>query len=337
MPADAVRARPKASVFAGDGQVKKRYKSQIRRVRMKKIFRGCVIVYSICALSSAGCSVRRMAINSLGNALSKSSSTFVRDDDPELVRDAVPFALKAIESLIEQAPKHRGLLAAACSGFTEYAYVFVQQEADFIEARDLGMATDLRARAKKLYLRALDYGMRGIEVDFPGFRNRLRKDPDAALAAMAKKHVPMLYWTSSAWAAAFAIDKADSELSVDQSLMEKMMRRALVLDEGWEMGEIHDFLISWEGGHASTGGSYEKARHHFERAVALSKGLRAAPYVSFAEVVSVGTQNRKEFQEVLNAALKVDINQAPDQRLANIVMQRRARWLLAHVDELFAE
>jgi predicted anti-sigma-YlaC factor YlaD len=195
----------------------------------------------------------------------------------------------------------------------------------------------MRARAKKLYLRALDYGMRGIEVDVPDFRNQLRKDPDAALGKMTKRHVPLLYWTSSAWAAAFAVNKADSELSADQSLMGKMMLRALALDEGWEMGGIHDFLISWEGGHSSTGGSYEKAREHFDRAVALSKGLRASPYVSFAEVVSVGTQNKKEFQETLSAALKVDVNKVPDQRLANIVMQKRASWLLAHIDDLFAE
>jgi predicted anti-sigma-YlaC factor YlaD len=303
----------------------------------KKILR-LVITCGICAIVLSGCSpIKKIAINSLGNALSDSSSTFAKDDDTELVGNAVPFALKTMESLIEASPKHRGLLTATCSGFTEYTYVFVQQEADFTEARDLSRATEMRARAKRLYLRALEYGMRGIEVDFPGFRSKLRKDPDAALAKMKKKHVPLLYWTSSAWAAAFAINKADSELSADQSLMEKMMRRALALDEGWDMGAIHDFFISWEGGHSSTGGSFEKARGHFERAVALSKGLRASPYLSFAEAVSVGTQNKKEFQEILNTALKIDVNKVPDQRLANITMKKRASWLLEHIDELFAE
>ena len=307
-------------------------------VRMASKAGGWIIVCSICMLALSGCSIKKVAINSLGNALASSSSTsFASDDDPELVHDAVPFALKLIESLISEAPRHRGLLTAACSGFTEYAYAFIQQRADFIESQDLSRATEMRMRAKKLYLRSLDYGMRGIEVDIPGFRNQLKENPDAILAKMTRKQVPLLYWTASAWAAAFAIDKADSELSVDQPLMEKMMRRALALDEEWEMGSIHDFLISWEAGHASTGGSYEKARQHFERAVALSKGLRAAPYLSFAEGVSVGTQNKKEFQEILNAALKIDVNKVPDQRLSNVIMQRRATWLLAHIDELFAE
>jgi predicted anti-sigma-YlaC factor YlaD len=296
-------------------------------------------LYGVCvlALMLSGCSIKKIAINSLGNALSEGTSTFGKDEDPELVRDAVPFALKTIESLIEQAPKHKGLLTAACSGFTEYAYAFIQQEADFVEEQDFDRAKEMRIRAKKMYLRALDYGMRGIEVEIPGFRDQLRKDPDAALAKMARKQVPMLYWTGAAWSAAFAINKADSALSADQTLMEKIVQRALALDEAWETGSIHDFFISWEGGHASAGGSYEKARQHFERAIALSKGLRAGPYVSLAESVSVPTQNKKEFQEMLTAALKIDVNQALDQRLANIVSQRRARWLLARIDELFAD
>ncbi len=296
-------------------------------------------LYGVCvlALMLSGCSIRKIAINSLGNALSEGASTFGRDEDPELVRDAVPFALKTIESLIAQAPKHKGLLTAACSGFTEYAYAFIQQEADFVEDQDFDRAKEMRSRAKKMYLRALDYGMRGIEVEFPGFRDQLNKNPDAVLAKMTKKQVPVLYWTGAAWAAAFAINKSDSALSVDQTLMEKIMQRALALDEAWGMGAIHDFFISWEGGHAAAGGSYEKARQHFERAVALSKGLRAFPYVSLAESVLVGTQNKKEFQEILNTALKIDVNQAPDERLANVVAQRRARWLLARIDELFAD
>jgi predicted anti-sigma-YlaC factor YlaD len=278
-----------------------------------------------------------MAINILGSALAEGTSTFAKDDDPELVRDAVPFALKTIESLIEQSPKHRGLLLAACSGFTQYSYAFVQQEADFTEAEHLDRATQMRARARKLYLRGLDYGLRAFEVDFPGFRDGLRARPDAALAKTANRHVSLLYWTGVSWGAAFAIDKADSELSADQGLIEKIMRRALALDESWGKGSLHDFFITWEGGRASVGGSLEKAREHFERAKRLSAGQRASPFVTYAEVVSVGRQNKEEFVRMLNEALQIDVSKAPDDRLPNLIAQRRARWLLARVEELFVE
>src|SRR5262245_44894779 len=83
------------------------------------------------------CSVKKLAINSLGNALAKGGDTYASDEDPELVGAAIPFGLKTVESLLAEAPRHRGLLYAASSGFTQYAYGFVQQEADFVEARDL--------------------------------------------------------------------------------------------------------------------------------------------------------------------------------------------------------
>jgi len=285
--------------------------------------------------SLPACSVKKMAVNALGNALAEGGSTYARDDDPELVREAVPFGLKTVEGLLLDAPRHKGLLYSAASGFTQYGYAFVQQDADFVEGDDLARATALRNRARKLYLRALDYGFRGLEVDFPGFRDAMRRDPVPVLARAKKEHVPLLYWTALAWAAAMAISKDDAELTADQGKAEAMMRRALALDEGYEHGAVHDFFISYEGGRSSVGGSVEKAREHLERALALSKGRRAAPLVAFAETVSVATQDRAEFERLLEQALAVDADAVPDLRLSNIIYRQRARWLLGRADELF--
>jgi predicted anti-sigma-YlaC factor YlaD len=281
------------------------------------------------------CSVKKMAINALGNALAEGGSTYARDDDPELVREAVPFGLKTVEGLLLEAPRHKGLLFSAASGFTKYGYAFVQQDADFAEAEDLARATALRNRARKLYLRALDYGFRGLEVDFPGFRDAVRRDPEPALARTKKEHVPLLYWTALAWAAAMAISKDDAELTADQGRAEAMMNRVLALDEAYEHGAVHDFFISYEGGRSSVGGSLEKAREHLEKALAAAKGRRAAPLVAFAETVSVAAQDRDEFERLLEQALAVDPGAVPDLRLSNLIYQKRARWLLGRADELF--
>jgi predicted anti-sigma-YlaC factor YlaD len=289
------------------------------------------------ALFLPACSIKTLAVNSLGNALAEGGSTYASDDDPDLVRDASPFALKTIESLLQASPRHKGLLLAAAKGFTQYGYGFLEQDADFVEGADLAEATHLRDRARGLYKRGLGYGLRGLEVDFPGFQERLRADPAAALAGTRREHVPLLFWTANAWGAAISISKSDSELTADQGLAEALMRRALVLDEGFELGSIHDFFISYEGGRASVGGSRDEARRHLERALALAHGRRAAPLVAFAETVSVGTQDRAEFSRLLEQALAVDPDAAPDYRLSNLIYQKRARWLLARRDELFIE
>ncbi|HVR08184.1 MAG TPA: TRAP transporter TatT component family protein [Thermoanaerobaculia bacterium] len=295
---------------------------------------------ALLGLAAAGCStLQRVAVNKAGDALAQGGSVYAGDDDPELVWQAVPFGLKTIESLLAQSPRHRGLLLAAASGFTEYAYGALQQEADFVEAKDLARATELRNRARKLYLRALGYGFRGLEADLPDLRARLRAeaDPDRALAGAGKEQVPLLYWTGAAWGAAIAISKNDPELVADQARAAALVRRGLALDEGFGAGAGHDFMIAYEGGRLAVGGSLAEARRHLERALALSQGHRAAPLVGFAEAVSVGRQDKAEFKQLLDRVLAVDVDAAPDFRLANVLAQRRARWLLGRIDELFVE
>jgi hypothetical protein len=307
-----------------------------RLIAMSQPTLGHLALVALLAAGTAGCSLKTMAINTVGNALAESGSTFAADDDPELVAAAVPFGLKTIEGLLAQAPKHKGLLFAACSGFTQYAYAFVMQPADYVEARDLDRAIELRARAKKLFLRARDYGVRSFEVEFPGFRDALKANPDATLARLSRRHVPLAYYTGAAWAAAFSIDVADAELATDQGTIEKLMRRALALDESWEHGSLHDFFISWEAAHASGGGSLEAARTHYERSRALAAGKRVSPLVSYAESVLVPRQDRAAFEALLNEALRFDPSKAPrEQTLPNVLALRRATWLLQRADELF--
>src|SRR6266550_3621879 len=82
------------------------------------------------ALIGSGCSIKRFAVNQVGNALAGGGTTFSSDDDPELVKAAVPFSLKLMETLLAESPRHKGLLFAAASGFTQYAFAFVQQDAE---------------------------------------------------------------------------------------------------------------------------------------------------------------------------------------------------------------
>jgi predicted anti-sigma-YlaC factor YlaD len=285
-------------------------------------------------VSLTGCSI---LINKAGKTLASGNSVYPTDDDPDFVWEAAPFGLKTIEALLAQSPKNRDLLLAAASGFTQYAYGHLQQEADFTEASDLAAATALRARARKMYLRARDYGLRGLEVNFPDFRNQLRKDPQTSVKRLQKKHVPLVYWTASAWGAAISLSKDDAELTADQNLTEALMKRALELDETWQRGSIHDFFIAYEGGRSSVGGSLARAREHFERAKLLAQGTRITPLVSYAETVSVATQNRKEFQSLLQEALAFDANKTPEARMENLVAQRRAKWLLGRMNELFVD
>lgn len=291
----------------------------------------------LAATLSAGCSVRKFAINKLGDSLATSGATYAADDDPELVGQALPFGLKLVEGLLAESPEHRGLLLAAASGFTQYAYAYVNQDADMIEPENLEKATALRGRARRLYLRARDYGLRGLDTRHKAFSRDVKRDPKAAAQVATKADVPMLYWTAAAWTLAITVSRDNPDLIADQPIAEALIDRAMELDPDYDNGAIHGFLISYEPARqGARGDPAARARTHFDRQVALTKGQLAAPFVSLAEAVSIQSQNRAEFESLLKRALAINPDDRPEWRLQNLIAQRRARWLLDRVDDLFA-
>ena len=126
-----------------------------------------IIALSIC-LSASGCSMRNYAMNKVGDALAASGSGFGADDDIDLIGAAAPFSLKLMESVLAENPRHRGLLLATAQGFVQYAYAFVELPADEVEDRNVQAAYAQRERARRMYLRARDYGLRGLEAAHPG-------------------------------------------------------------------------------------------------------------------------------------------------------------------------
>jgi hypothetical protein len=295
--------------------------------------------WKVCALLALvaiapGCSVRQMAASSIGDALAGGGDAYAADDDIELVGAATPFGLKSIESVLGTVPGHRGLLLAAARGFTQYGYVWVQMPAEEMEEYDVRAAYAQYARARRLYLRARDYGLRGLGLS----REAMRADPAAALLRATREDVPLLYWTALAWGAAISLGKDDPAIIAGLPAVDALVRRAAALDIDWDSGALRSFLIGYELNRPNAArDAVALARRHFERAVELSGGQQAGPYVSLAESVAVARRDRREYESLLKQALAVDPDRRPEWRLANLVMQRRARWLLARAETLFPE
>lgn len=289
-----------------------------------------------CAILASGCSLKTMAVNTVADTLAESGDTFSRDDDPQLVREAVPFALKTYESLLESVPKHKGLLLATCSGFTQYAYAFVHTDADILEPTDYAAALQMKERARKLYVRGRDYCFRLLELRQRGVIDRLQIGPANALSWASRDDVPLLYWTGASWGSAIAVGLDQPGLVADVPAVKALVERALALHEDYNSGALHQLMISLEALPEAMGGSPVRARKHFDRAVELSKGQDPYPYVTLAGSVSLPAQNRDEFVKLLEQAVAIDPEENPSARLPTLIAQKRARDLLSRVDDLFA-
>ena len=298
---------------------------------------GVLLLALLMPLALGACSIKRMAVKSVANSLSSGPDVYATDDDPDLVRDALPFGLKTMESLLAVIPDHEGLLLTLCKGYAQYSYAFVQSEGDLLVNSDYARATALHERAYKLYLRARGYGLRGLEKRYKGISSELQADPVKAAARIQARDVGMLYWTAAAWGSAISLGKDRPEMLADLPAIRALMERGLVVNEGYEGGAMHEAMIVLEALPEAMGGSTARAKEHFERAVALCHDTKASPYVTLATTVSVLQQDRARFTQLLEHSLTFDPDKDPSQRLATIVLQRKARALLERTDEFFLD
>jgi predicted anti-sigma-YlaC factor YlaD len=292
---------------------------------------------ALCIVLITGCSIKQMAVNSVADALSTdNNSVFAVDDDPQLVGEALPFALKSMEAILQATPRHRKLLVATCAGFVQYGHAYVLQPAQMLESENLQAARKLRQRAKHLFLRARQHGIRALDLDHPVFSTVILTDPAAAVKDMRAKDVAALYWTGVAWGSAISADKSDMSLIGDLSIVTAIMEKALKLDPDWHNGAIHEFFIVYNSTRSEAdGGGLASVEYHFNRAMALNRGRSISPLVLLAESACIKQQNRQRFEILLKQALAFDVNQYPEYRLANIMAQRKAKYLVDNIDALF--
>jgi predicted anti-sigma-YlaC factor YlaD len=303
----------------------------ISRFRVRELFAMSI------TMAASGCSVQQLAINVLSDSLAAGSSVYESDDDPILIREALPFSLKLMESLLQEEPEHRELLLAVSRGYLLYSYAYVHLPATQESLDDMEQARILRARARNLYLRAHSYAQRALETSYPGIGAALRENPDESIRTIGRepsRDVAALYWNAAALGLAISVSGTEAALLARIPEVQALLRRALELDEAWNDGALHEFSISLAAARTTTVDQNE-LEAHYERALQLSGGNRASLYLAFAEAVAIPAQDRSGFIDLLEHALNIDVDADPNNRLLNVISQQRARWLMGRLDELF--
>jgi len=305
---------------------------------MKKRYFFIIIAFCLVLPS---CSINKMAMNAVANALTGdgSSDVFTGDSDPQLVGDALPFAIKMYESLLSANPEHQGLINTTGSLFVMYANVYVQGPAERLPRSMYAQRQAAIARAKKLYLRGFTLLYRGLELKYPGFSTAYKQEKlKDYLARMKKDDVPALYWSAAAGLSAFSLNPFDMDLGVRIPEFYALVERAYDLNPDFNSGALDEFMLIF---HASIpevmGGDKSKIDYHFQKALEKSKGLTAGPYVTYAQTVSIPSQNYDKFKEMLEKALSIDPDKDPSNRLVNIIAQQKARYLLDSAALFFIE
>jgi predicted anti-sigma-YlaC factor YlaD len=283
------------------------------------------------------CSVKNIAVNSFADALGSGAGTaFTSESDLELVEGALPFSLKTMETLLEKAPRHKGLCLSLAQGYMLYGYAFCELKADELKDRDFAQYQHLRDRAKLFYQRACGYARRGLELCDAGCAGSDGTNFAKAVTAVNDKScIPFLYWSGAALAKWITLAKTDPAAAARLPEAAACMQRALKLDPDFDSGSLQEFFISYEARGSIMGGDMKKAAGHFKKAEALAAGTKLSPWLTYVEACSIPNQNKTEFDQYLQKILAFNLDASPQNRLVNAIAQRRARYLLLKKDDLF--
>jgi len=310
----------------------------------------CLSLLAVILLTTVlnGCSINTLVANALTG--DGASAVFTGDSDPELVGAALPFAIKMYEALLYATPGHQGLMLTTGSLFVMYANAFVQGPAErldpFYYADERHAALD---RARNLYLRghrilldALERRHRGFASVAESFARDAEREGDMRrfLQRFRARDVPFLYWTVLSGLAAFSISPQDLELSRQLSNWHLMIERAFELDPDFGGASLDEFLVLYFASlPLLMGRDVERARFHFYRAMEKTGWTSTGALISYAASISIrqdeGVFDVDTFRERLDMVLGIDPDDNPATRLVTILDQRRARWMLDNIYELF--
>ncbi len=280
------------------------------------------IVLFVLLLQGCG-SFIRMGLRSASSVLNDLIRATYKHNDPELVREAIPASLLILDGLIETDPENYELLVLASQGYSGYAMAFVEDEDP--------------ERAKKLYLRGRDYGLRALRL-CKKFRKAMdnREPMDLALKKLNKDFVPAMFWTVSNWAAYIYLSRRDTSVLFEISDVTALMERLRELNPEYFYGGVYLlYALYYANQPALTGGGPEKAKEEFEKVFKISNDKFLLARVLFAKFYAVPLKDEALFEAELKKVLDTPSDVLPDALFMNEVAKIKAKNLLRRKGELF--
>ena len=319
----------------------------------------CCLCALLCTALFFGCALtKHMALDALSDSLAGADKkgkavkpkapenslmpVLTGESDPVLMGDFFPTALKLYEIMAAQNPDHQGMSVMTGSLYVMYANAFVQTPADMLDASQYVLQAEEQKRAKLHYLRGRSYALRALELRYPGFTAALLSGSlDTAAGYIAKLQladVAAAYWAGAGWLGAFSADPLDTQALKTLPCAVALLEKAAELDPDYNNGAVWDALTAfYAAAPAEFGGDMERARFASAQAFRVSKGETPGPYITYATALCVPQQDAEGFKANLKKALAINPDSRPQERLSVTIAQKKALWLLQHVDDYFIQ
>lgn len=295
------------------------------------------LLIMIVLTSGCGPALKRVTVASAAEIFRDGMVAFYREEDLLVAEQALASTLKLLEVFLEASPNNEDLLLQASQGFGAYAFAFVE---DKIAAHrfDPALHTLHRNRARHLYLRGRDYGLRLLKLRHDALAPLTADLPTlrVGLQRLNKDDVPALFWAAYGWAGSIQWSRDRPEMLAEVSRVVMMMERVLEVDEGYFHAGPHLFFGAYHASRSpALGGDPARAKSHLDRALELTGADSFLVRLFIADPYAVQIQDRALFETQLRLIVDAPDDLPPEQRLLNRVARARARLLLERIDELF--
>lgn len=243
------------------------------------------------------------------------TGSFMQQRDVVLAEQGTPSFLLILDGLIAHSPNNASLLLAGAKAYSSYNTAFVGSQ-------DPERNRILADKAKEYALRAL--GLHSKR--FAAVRDAVFDEFVTCLPSFQKKDVPFLFYAATSWAGWITANSASWDAIAELPKVQSLIERVIELDPGFYYGTPEAFMgVLLTIRPPALGGMPEKAREHFERAVALGEGKFLPTYVMFAKSYAKLVYDKALFFSLLNKVLESPVDTEPDLILINTLAQRQAR------------
>ncbi|TFH02029.1 MAG: hypothetical protein E4H13_03270 [Calditrichales bacterium] len=270
------------------------------------------------------CSLNRIVIRQTATILDYGVLALYEETDLKLAEQAMASDIKLLEGLVKGDPENEHLLGLTAQALAGYALGFLED--------------DEPERAKAIYLRAREYGLRMLRLNdhFAENEKKPLDDFSQAVNLLDDDQLDALFWTAFAWGGWINLSLDDPRALMELPKVQVMMQRVLDLDERYFHGAAHLFFGSiWGTKPRMLGGDPEKAKSHFEQNLKITEGKFLLTYIYYARFYAAKTLDEELFDAFVKKVNETPAEVLPGFELMNMIAKKKALVLQRMKSEWF--
>jgi len=262
---------------------------------------------------------------------------FMAESDLEVAEQSMGGTLKLVDVMVSKDPEGEAVLVFAAQAWGGYTLAFVEDKADEYKHKNEKLAEYHRKRAKKLYLRGMDYAHRAIKSkegsdpfakDLGGFQ--------AWLNGLDEEWVPYVFWYAMNFASAVNVDREDMDMFSKVAYAVACLEFVKKVQPAYFEAGPDLALGAYYGGLPSMyGDNKQRALDHFAAVQKHSKNRHLLAKVLQAQNLAVQYEDKEMFDRLLKEVIDAPENIWPEQGLMNSLAKKKAARMIAHRKDYF--